>query len=120
MNEESNEEVTREIHIDDENFINTLSQVRKRQSSAEQEEIQELAQRLAGLQQKLAQMKDSINREKTIHELDILNGILSNCLYATKDRVDILEIQEPANKNIKTVLKAYEMILKREFGEFEG
>lgn len=112
MSEEETEE-TREVHVSDEDFVNTLAAARKKQEAAEQSELQNLAQRLSILQQRLDQAKEKIKRDKAFHEAMLLEKVMGSAHLMLS--VDDMEVRLQAKKLSMKSMTLLEEMLDREF-----
>lgn len=112
MSEEKPEETT-EVHVSDEDFVNTLSKVRSKQTSEKEEELQALALRLQTLQQKLAEIKVVVRREKAANEADLLSKIVSSAMHMQS--VDDLNVRAKSGTLLTRIIKLYDELLDREF-----
>lgn len=111
MSEEKEE--IREVHVSDEDFINTLAAARKRQGAVEQEELRQLAQRLTVLQQRLDQAKDKIKRDKAFHEVMLIEKVILCALPMFN--VEDMDVKVQAKALSKKSMTLLDQMLDREF-----
>lgn len=117
MSEEKEDVVesrTVDVSVSDEDFINTLNQVRannqsKIESVVSESDLANLAKRLNALQNRLSVLSVEVKREKTSHEVAIISSIIDNAMRVIN--VEDMELKLESKNIINKCLKFYNSIL---------